>query len=513
MVGFDRTLLSRINAEKVLEDIKSDVRTDFIFAPHLNAIFVHAGDEVWNRSAELLKNGSYQPSLPYTISVPKGRGFTRPGSILSPVDRFVYQALIDIMYPVIEAELDRTRVFSRVVLHNDQEKSQSAHECWQNFQVAIQELCHAGGHIVKADIANYFKRIPQHQLINLSRAAGCLPEAVNLLEEMLLAFQGRKSFGIVQGLFPSDILGDFYMSNLDAYFEIKQIRSARYNDDIYLQYSSYLEAQRGFVDLIERLRKDGLHLNEYKSVIWAAQDTMREETEVETLFAAAREEIREELTFQLDDYGFEVEWELEDEEELDEETRLAAVEQLYGAIEDYPNQTEKIEKFCLPLLRSAGSDKAIEGVLRRLTQNGHMARYYHAYLSRFVKHEQELKNQLEDIVNGDDIVTDYEKMYLLGSLFNAESIRRETVNKALRWLTSTNQIAEETRAVAAVFAAKHGTASQKHTVRVAYEDEPSEYVRSAILYSSKHMTAVERKTCKRAWGGHSMLNALTAQAM
>lgn len=351
MLGLDRTALSQINPEMVLERIKTDIQTDLIYAPHFDAIFENAGDHVWDLSASLLRNGRYQPSLPFTISVPKGRGFTRPGSILTPVDRFVYQALIDLLTAMLENQVDRTRSFSHVFSENEHQLFQSGHECWQRYQEAIRELCSIGGYIVKADIANYFERIPQHPLVNLMQAAGCLPMAVNLLEKMLLAFQERKSYGIVQGLFPSDILGEFFMSDLDAYFEQNQIRSARYNDDIYLQFSTNQEAQRGLVDLIERLRKNGLHLNEFKSGIHRVQDAIREETEVDDLFDAAREEIREELAYPLDGYGFTLEWELE--EETEDEIKLAAVKQLYASIVDYPKQVEKIEKFCLPILRTA----------------------------------------------------------------------------------------------------------------------------------------------------------------
>ena len=40
-------------------------------------------------------------------------------------------------------------------------------------------------------------------------AAGCAPEVVNLLEEMMLAFRDD-SFGIIQGVYPSDALGNFF---------------------------------------------------------------------------------------------------------------------------------------------------------------------------------------------------------------------------------------------------------------------------------------------------------------
>jgi hypothetical protein len=103
-------------------------------------------------------------------------------------------------------------------------------------------------------------------------------------------------------------------------------------------------------------------------------------------------------------------------------------------------------------------------------------------------------------------------MYLLGSLFAAETVKATTINSALQWLEN-KRIAEETRAIAAIFAAKHGNPTQKRSVRLAYEGEPSTYVRSAILYSSRYFTAPERKTCKKAWGAHNLVNALIAQTI
>ena len=74
------------------------------------------------------------------------------------------------------------------------------------------------------EIANYFERIPQHHLVNLIIASGCPTEVARLLEEMLLAFQERDSLGIIQGLFPSDLFSNFYLSDVDAYCEIQGIR-------------------------------------------------------------------------------------------------------------------------------------------------------------------------------------------------------------------------------------------------------------------------------------------------
>src|SRR5262249_49149966 len=149
---------------------------------------------------------------------------------LSPIDRLVYQALGDLLAPTLEAQLDRSRTFSHVVAKPGSEGHlfEPEHLCWDRFQKALRKLAREGGVFVKADVANYFERIPQHHLINLMIASGCLTEVARLLEEILLAFQERNSFGIIQGVFPSDVFGNFYLSDIDAYSEMHGIQSLRF---------------------------------------------------------------------------------------------------------------------------------------------------------------------------------------------------------------------------------------------------------------------------------------------
>ncbi len=86
----------------------------------------------------------------------------------------------------------------------------------------------------------------------------------------------------------------------------------------------------------------------------------------------------------------------------------------------------------------------------------------------------------------DETVSDYQRMFLLAALLRARGVERSTVNIALHWLQN-RLVARETRAIAAILAAKRGVAQQKRTVRTSYEDEPSDYVRSAILFSAKYL--------------------------
>ena len=148
MPGLDRQILDSINPTNVIDRVKLDIRSDFILAPHYNAIFLSAGNELWSRLSASLRAGSYNPGLPLTVSVPKEKWFTRPGSILQPFDRFMYQSLIDQVNTKLEDNMDRERVFSHVPAADQAQMFVSSHECWENFQSKIGQICAQGTHIV-----------------------------------------------------------------------------------------------------------------------------------------------------------------------------------------------------------------------------------------------------------------------------------------------------------------------------------------------------------------------------
>lgn len=142
MPGLDRTVLGTIDSALSVARVRRDVRTDFILAPHFDAIFLKAADEPWARTHELLSSGKYAPEPVLTVAVPKVRNFTRPGSILWPIDRLVYQVLADLSAPTLEAQLDRSRTFSHVVVEPGSEGHffEPEHLCWDRFQLRSAKL-------------------------------------------------------------------------------------------------------------------------------------------------------------------------------------------------------------------------------------------------------------------------------------------------------------------------------------------------------------------------------------
>ena len=123
---------------------------------------------------------------------------------------------------------------------------------------------------MKIDIANFFGSLNQHTLINVLADSGYPKPLASRLELLLTSFTGeRSSRGILQGIYPSDLFGNFYMAPVDRFLKELGHPSARYVDDLYVFVESVEASNQLMRDLIPFLRSYDLVLNEAKCVIMA----------------------------------------------------------------------------------------------------------------------------------------------------------------------------------------------------------------------------------------------------
>ena len=514
-IGIDRNVVNDFDYKLSLKRIKNDLQSDFIYAPHLSVIFYRAADELWERLSSKLRNGTYEPRLPIILDVPKASGFTRPGAILWPYERFMYQVIVDAISPTAEATLDRSRVLSYVLLEDDPKgfMFKPSGECYSEFKEKILSYCKSGNysHALFADIASYFERLYQHVLINLLNSAGCNVHVVNFLEKILLLFTQKDSHGIVQGVFPSDYLGTFYLCSIDARHEIENIPYVRYVDDIYTFFKSKREALLHKIRLSSWLRPEGLNYNEAKTDIYNIDDLILEETKTDTLFEKAQEEVSDELE-RGDFYSSTISWDFlyEDilhEEIEEEEIELEATKLLFDQANVLPEKRNNIDRFCLSIFAAVKDEYAIDYVLDQFHLNPHMAQVYAKYLQLFVKDNPTVSKEVENIFYKKDIIYEYQLLWLYALLTLSQKIKSSTVNKAIKHLTNSsfNKIL---KAASAVFIGKFGNPAQRRLLRNHYQIEASPYVRAAIIYSARHFPRDERETCFSAWSGHDEINSL-----
>lgn len=520
MFGLSSDSLQRLDPKLALGRIRTDVLTDFILAPHYSAVFAHVPDELWEYVTRQLQSGQLEPSLPIVVEVPKPSKLTRPGAILAPVDRAIYQALVDTIAPTAEAQLDRSRVFSYVLLEDDPEYAmfEDTHVWRSRMKDALRSHATAGSWdvAIRADIAAYYERLYQHNLINLLNASGSDAGAVNLLEKLLLAWTQKDSHGIIQGVFPSDFLGNFYLCGLDADLAIREFPSVRYVDDIYVFTEDFDAARRALVDLCAYLRREGLHLNESKTEILDCDRLVEEETELDRRFEQARNEI---VNIQRRPapswYGFQSTWEptLEQEEPSEEAIEVLATESLYESrSEANPTQQEQIDKFCLPVFAAAQSPKAVDDAIEGVSRRPHMSQVYCFYLASLMRADPDLASRFEQTIPFRQLPYDWQAMWCLGALLSATSVSSAAVDESLRIMRDGRR-STALRGLCAAFAGKFGNPSQRRILRLHYSNEPSDYVRSAILFASRYLPTEERNTCISSWGGHSFTNSLIGKAV
>jgi hypothetical protein len=116
---------------------------------------------------------------------------------------------------------------------------------------------------------------------------------------MLLGYTGeRNSRGILQGMYPSDLFGNFYLAPVDQFLKDELgVPSTRYVDDIYIFLDSIESSVSVVRKLIPMLRSYDLILNEAKSKILPAKTLLTEEPDLEDLFNAAFDEAKGDVPF------------------------------------------------------------------------------------------------------------------------------------------------------------------------------------------------------------------------
>jgi hypothetical protein len=526
--GLDPAIIAKIDWGLALNRVVHDLRSDFIYAPHLAFVYHRAGDELISKLRSELKAGTFNPGVPLTIEVPKsfrlrvavpskrlGPSFSRPGSILLPYDRLFYQALADQAAPIIDKKTDHDRSFShRLALGNMPSMFLPTRTCWNSLQKALKK--HAADqsvrYIVKIDVANFFGSLNQHTLINVLVDSRYPKSLAGRLELMLTGFTGeRSSRGILQGIFPSDLFGNFYMVPVDRFLEEYGVASARYVDDMYVFVESVDVADSMLRELIPFLRSYDLVLNEAKCVIIPKGILITEEPDLEELFNDAVKEISDQVDdddFDAD-YGFQSEWEDEESKDTAEENlELKATEILFDSIETYPGHEENIERFCLPLFAKAGSDYAVEQVIDAFKKRPAMSQIYASYLAKFMD-TGHVRGVLICLLE-DEALADWQRMWTLAALLQVKPADDEATKAAVKVLRDANRH-DALRAVAAIYVGRYGDLDRRKALVTLYP-KVSSYIQSAIYYSSRYWQGVERSNAKANWGGHGPLNIFLTAA-
>lgn len=533
-IGIDPSLLKKIDFDLAIKRIRNDVRSDFIFAPHFSLIYHFAHEELVDFLKKSLKSGTHNVSIPITIDVPKtftcslqetsrdGPNFTRPGSILYPLDRLLYQVLADQIAPTIDKNSDKSRSYSHHLVMDDKDGVMFVpnRKCWNDMHTQVEQLIATEKYpvVLKMDIANFFMSINQHRLVNDLEHYGVGPEIVSCLEKLLTQFTGgeRSSRGILQGIYPSDLIGNFYLRALDQFLEDVDAPSVRYVDDVYIFLKKYEDLYELFPKVIECLRSYDLALNEVKTGAYRAESVLQQDFELRGLFEDARNEFQTLLTKNIitsmeveTEYGFQTIWEEIEIEPDGDVVELEATKALFDRRIDFPKDREKIERFCLPLLAKVKSDHALDHVIANFSKFPAMSQIYCSYLSSFIHRENVILALNKLLTDVKSIRYDWQMVWVFAALLKAKNGADEVCKIALSIILSSSRH-DSVKAVASLYVAKFGNPTRRRQYFSLHMKVTSPYMQMSLLMGSIYLSSVERVKLQKTLGDLSEMHKLVS---
>jgi RNA-directed DNA polymerase len=255
-------IVERDNLRKALAQVKRNKGAAGIDGMSLGVLTPYL-KEHWPTIRAQLLDGTYKPQPVRRVEIPKASGGKRPLGIPTVLDRFIQQAVLQ----VLQAGWDRT--FSE---HSFGFRPQrSAHQA----VARAQELIAAGhDHVVDIDLEKFFDRVNHDILMGLVAKRVADKRILKLIRGFLTA--GVLADGLVsateegtpQGGPLSPLLSNLMLDVLDKELETRGLNFVRYADDCNIYVRSHRAGERvmagieGF--LTKRLK---LKVNKAKSAV------------------------------------------------------------------------------------------------------------------------------------------------------------------------------------------------------------------------------------------------------
>jgi RNA-directed DNA polymerase len=255
-------IVERSNLRKALAQVRANKGAPGIDGMSFEALAPYL-KERWPTIRAQLLDGSYKPRPVRRVEIPKASGGTRPLGIPTVLDRFIQQAVMQ----VLQADWDRT--FSETSFGFRPKRS--AHQAVVKAQAYI-----ASGHdvVVDIDLEKFFDRVNHDILMGLVAKRVSDKRILKLVRGFLAAgvladvLVSPTEEGTPQGGPLSPLLSNLMLDVLDKELERRGHRFVRYADDCNIYVRSQRAGERVMASIEQFLAKRlKLKVNKGKSAV------------------------------------------------------------------------------------------------------------------------------------------------------------------------------------------------------------------------------------------------------
>lgn len=214
----------------------------------------------------------FQPSPQLVLGARKSSRGVRPFGIWGIAERVLYRALTNQVVGVTgdarSSAAYRKFLYGPIMYSMRHMKSRGTPRIVSNSRVQ---------YVVKSDIAAFYQYVDHEVLGNELLLRSGDYETISVLTSLLREVQGR-TYGLPQGLEPSDILSEIYIAIAERAVTREGVAVWRYNDDFRIACSDYAGALRAIEVLDASARDIGLVISEHKTSAPTLANYFREVT-------------------------------------------------------------------------------------------------------------------------------------------------------------------------------------------------------------------------------------------
>jgi RNA-directed DNA polymerase len=255
-------IVARDNLKKALAQVRRNKGAPGIDGMTVDDLAAHLKDH-WPEIRVQLLNGTYQPQPVRRVDIPKASGGTRGLGIPSVLDRFLQQAVMQ----VLQEDWDPTFSPSSYGFR----PGRSAHQAVAAAQQFIADGCHT---VVDLDLEKFFDRVNHDILMGLVAKRVQDRSLLRLIRRYLTAgvlvggMIDPMDEGVPQGGPLSPLLSNLMLDVLDKELERRGHRFARYADDCNIYVRSPRAGERVMASVTRFLeRRLKLRVNTAKSAV------------------------------------------------------------------------------------------------------------------------------------------------------------------------------------------------------------------------------------------------------